>query len=165
VQVVVQHLVLGSASPASQASPASMIPFPHSARGAPDEKTAGGGAFTSDEGEASASSVLEGEFDRLIEELEEIEGVPTTKFDTDTDTDATGIPLGDDESVADAEAPTAIPEAVCVDETIEDCEAAAGIEAVLVPETERANPETETVTEAGAIPDGETETIADLLND
>jgi len=55
--------VLGSAVPESQASPASMTPFPHCARGAPDENTAGGGACTTDVGEANARLVPEGDFD------------------------------------------------------------------------------------------------------
>jgi len=59
VHTLEQQSVLGTAVPASHCSPASMIPFPHTARGAPDEKSMDGGGTTAETDTPATTGVLE----------------------------------------------------------------------------------------------------------
>jgi len=61
VQKAVQHLVLGTAAPASHSSATSITPFPHTATAPPLEATGGGmiGVFDSDFAGSDPEGVLD----------------------------------------------------------------------------------------------------------
>jgi len=82
----VQHLVLGTAAPASHSSPASSTPFPHTGRTTPlvPNTTGGGGAIAEFGGVNALGFVSEGVLDRDFDEVPEIDKAgPEAESDPD----------------------------------------------------------------------------------
>jgi hypothetical protein len=119
VHSAVQQATRGLSSPPSQASPASRAPFPHTARAAPEENTAGGGATS--EGLTVAEGVLEKESEEVSDwETATAGAVPDCEGDAGPDDvgaeDEVGAAAADDAPAAADEAPAAADDAAAAAE-------------------------------------------------